>query len=95
MHKRIDKNQGEIVKALRKMGCSVWITSEHGKGAPDLAVGIDRKNYFFELKDGSKCLSAQELTPCEKKFHDEWKGQICIINSIEAAVAFVNTVRYL
>jgi Holliday junction resolvase len=89
MHKRIDKNQNQIVKVLRHLGASVAITSMTGNGFPDLVIGIGKKNYLIELKSSDKA----QLTDCEKKFHDEWKGQICIINNINEVVDFIKLIR--
>jgi hypothetical protein len=88
--KRIDANQNEIVKALRNMGASVWITSALGQGAPDFVVGLRSLNILVELKDGKKRPSQRKLTPSEERFHNEWKGRIEIITSMEEAIALVN-----
>ena len=87
--KRIDGNQNEIVKALRKFGATVCILSEVGKGCPDLLIGYQDMNYLFELKDGSKCPSKRRLTDAERRFHEEWMGQVAIINSIDEALNFL------
>lgn len=79
--KRVDANQREIVAWLRKKGASVLIMSNLGKGAPDIAVGINGKTYLFEIKDGSKPPSAQELTEHEQMFFDSWKGHVAILRS--------------
>jgi hypothetical protein len=39
--KRIDRNQPEIVKAIRKAGASVGHTHAVGKGFPDIVVGTE------------------------------------------------------
>lgn len=39
--KRVDRNQPEIVKAVRKAGASVGHTHEIGKGFPDIVIGCD------------------------------------------------------
>ncbi len=80
---RVDDNQAEVVAALRRFGCSVLCLHQIGKGAPDLAVGIGGKNFFFELKDGKKVKSARRLTDDETDFHAEWRGQIAVACSIE------------
>lgn len=82
---RIDANQNEIVNAARGVGCSVWITSAMGAGAPDLVIGCPRtfQNFMVEVKDGSLSPSRRALTPDEAKFHRDWRGQICIIESVE------------
>ena len=90
--KRTDHNQTEIVALLRKMGASVWITSALGKGAPDFVVGIRSVNLLVECKDGSKCASRRNLTPHEADFHANWKGQICIIESMDEAIALINRI---
>lgn len=87
MPKRVDANQVEIVKILRKFGCSVLILSSVGKGCPDILAGFKGQNYLIEIKDGKKPPSARKLTEHEQKFHDEWKGQVCIINSALDALA--------
>lgn len=91
--KRTDSNQTEIVDALRKCGCSVYITSNVGKGFTDIVFGLCGINFLGEIKDGKKPPSARKLTPEEKKFHEEWKGQVCILESVEQAIAFVNSVK--
>lgn len=89
MRKQIDRNQPSIVKELRKLGCSVAITSILGKGFPDIVVGRAGKNYLLEIKDGDKPPSARELTPDEKEFHSNWQGQITVINNIEEAIKII------
>ena len=91
--KRTDSNQTEIVNALRKCGCSVYITSMVGNGFTDIVFGFCGLNFLGEIKDGKKPPSARKLTIDEKKFHEEWKGQVCILESVEQAIAFVNSVR--
>ena len=88
---RVDANQAVIVAALRKLGATVLHLHQLGKGAPDLAVGYEGRNYFLELKDGSKPPSARKLTPDEAKFHAEWRGQVAVIESVDEAIAFVQT----
>ena len=75
------------------MGCSVWITSSCGQGAPDLVIAIGKRNLLIELKDGSKPPSQRKLTPAEAKFHDEWKGELYIINNEDEAIELVNRIR--
>lgn len=94
---RTDANQSKIVKAVRNLGASVWITS-HARTGVDCVWGITcqsgmRVNVMVEIKDGNKPMSAQKLTVAEEKFHDEWKGQICIVRSVEQAVDLVNRIK--
>jgi Holliday junction resolvase len=83
---RIDANQNEIVTMLRKMGYSVAITSDCGKGFPDIVVGRSERNYLFEIKDGNKPPSAQKLTEAEQNFCDNWKGQYNVITCLDDAI---------
>lgn len=82
---RVDDNQKSIVKFLREKGATVTPTSSMGRGFPDLVVGYKGKNILLELKDGKKPLSAQALTPEQRLWHLEWKGQQAIVNSADAA----------
>lgn len=82
---RVDDNQKAVVKFLRDKGVSVSVTSSTGRGFPDLVCGYRGKNILLEIKDGNKPLSAQVLTPEQKLWHYEWKGQIAVVNSPEMA----------
>ncbi len=87
---RVDANQPEIVKALRDIGATVLILSMVGQGSGDILVGYRDKNHYFEIKDGDKPPSKRRLTPMEVKFHENWKGQIDIILSIDEAIKAVS-----
>jgi len=80
---RVDANQKQIVTKLRNIGCSVLHTHQLGKGAPDIIIGYNYKNYLVEIKDGNKSISQQKLTPDEAKFKREWRGTYLVINSFE------------
>lgn len=95
--RRIDVNQPTIVKHFRKLGCSVAILSEVGKGIPDILVSRLRSNLppwtaLIEIKDGSKPPSARKLTPDEQDFHNKWQGELYIIESIEQVDALVDKI---
>ena len=91
--KRVDANQKEIIATVREMGVSVLILSEVGRGCPDILLGLFGQNHLVEIKDGQKPPSARKLTSDEQKFFDTWKGQVCIISSVEEAIALVNRIR--
>jgi|TARA_R110000823_G_scaffold188054_5_gene320198 Holliday junction resolvase len=80
---RVDANQKKIVSQLRETGCSVLHTHQLGKGAPDIIVGYNLKNYLVEIKDGDKPIGQQKLTPDEVKFQSEWKGNYYVVNSFD------------
>lgn len=90
---KVDANQSEVVKTLRSLGCSVHPTHMVGAGFPDLVVGIGGVNILVEVKDGSKVPSARKLTQDEIEWHTAWRGQVCIVESIEDAVELVNSIR--
>ena len=87
---RIDANQNEIVAALRGIpGCKVAITSALGHGFPDIVVGWMSNNYLIEIKDSDKPPSKRRLTPDEKKFHEQWAGQIDIAETFEDCLRII------
>lgn len=60
-----DKNQLEIVKALRKIP-GVTVRTE----MDDLLVGYKKRNYWFELKESPK----SNVQPSQYKLLKEWTG---------------------
>ncbi len=87
---KVDRNQPEIVEALRRAGCSVQSLASIGKGCPDLIVGRDGQNFLIEVKDGAKVPSARKLTEDEKRWHENWSGQVSIIEDIDQALQLVS-----
>lgn len=83
---RVDANQEEIIKALRGAYASVQPIHTVGAGVPDLLVGYRGKNFLFEIKDGNKYKSHQKLTPHQEKWHEEWRGQVVVVNSVRDAL---------
>lgn len=92
MPKRVDANQAEIVEALRAVGCSVAITSDLGKGFVDIVVGRAGANFLMEIKDGRKSKSKRKLTPAEREFHQAWRGQVCVVKSVDDALRIVGVI---
>lgn len=90
--RRVDANQAEITKALRKIGATVQPLHTVGRGCPDLLVGFRQKNFLFEVKDGAKPPSARELTPDEKEWIAGWRGPVHIVTSALEAVNFLQSV---
>lgn len=87
--KRVDANQPGIVRALREVGASVTPAHEMGKGFPDLVIGHNGHTYLAEVKDGSKPPSRRKLTPDEQRWHEAWRGQVAIIETIEDALKLI------
>lgn len=90
---KIDANQPEIVKALRKIGCTVEILSAVGKGCPDIIVGFRNVNVFMEIKDGAKPKSARKLTPDQVKWHEQWQGAVYVVESVDEAISVINSLK--
>lgn len=88
--RRVDANQPAIVAALRKIGFSVAITSGAGDGFPDIVVGRNHRNWLIEIKDENKPPSHRVLTPEQDKFHDEWRGQVDVVKSVDEAINLVS-----
>lgn len=86
---KCDRNQPEVVKALRAVGCSVEFLHRIGSGVPDLLVGHKGSNILMELKDSQKPPSARQLTDDEKQWHAAWRGQVCVVSNISEALAAV------
>jgi hypothetical protein len=88
MPKRADGNQREIVKTFRMLGYTVAHTHTVGKGFPDIVVGRNQVNYLIEIKDGSLPPSRRKLTDDEQYWHDNWLGQVAVIESIDDVQRF-------
>jgi hypothetical protein len=68
------------------MGATVFSMADLGSGKPDIAVGWRNHNYFFEIKDGNQSPSKRRLTNDEKDFHDNWQGQVDVVETTEEAL---------
>ena len=77
---RSDLNQPDIIHALKKIGCTVDVIGE----PVDLLVGYRKKNFLIECKSPKG-----KLTPPQKKFFAEWKGQVRKARSAEEAIKLV------
>lgn len=93
MPKKVDANQKEVVKVFRQLGCSVQHLHMVGSGCPDIVVGYRGANYLIEIKDGDKSPSRRKLTPDEQEWHDEWKGHVCVVESLHDIQDFLTQIR--
>ena len=79
----MDKNQSDIVKALRDVGASVTLLHAVGGGVPDLLVGYRQENYLLEVKDVKG-----RVNPLQSKWHLEWRGHAFVVRTpVEALYA--------
>lgn len=83
MPKRIDANQPQIVADLRKLGFLVAVTSDLGRGFPDIVVGDRGRVFLCEVKNPEERWS---LTEKETTFHELWQGMVHVIESTEDAL---------
>lgn len=82
----MDLNQKLIVEAVRKYCPSnkvtIQVTSGVGKGFPDLAVGVNGENQYWEIKSpGGK------LTPDQVKWHAAWAGNVKVVTTVWEALS--------
>jgi len=93
--KRTDDNQFDIVRDLAKMGLSVRSTAMVGSGFVDIVVGDPetKHNFLFEIKNPAKKPSARRLSPAEQAFHEIWRGQVDVIETVHDAMDVINTFR--
>jgi hypothetical protein len=92
---RVDANHGAIVSALRKVGCSVLDLSRLAHGTPDVLIYSPRMCAYVlvEIKDGAKAPSKRKLTEAQIKFHNEWRGPVVVVESVDEALALFGGVR--
>lgn len=83
--KNVDKNQAEIVHALRQVGATVVLMHEAGEGIPDLLVGYRGETYLVEIKSKSGKLNERQ-----QLWHSLWTGKpVRIVRSIEEALSAI------
>lgn len=92
---KVDANHGEIVSALRKMGCFVHSTAAAGNGFPDIAVAFRGRWHLIEIKDGNKPPSARKLTRHQEQFQAEVNGRAPtpVATCVDEAIAIVTEVK--
>lgn len=91
---KVDRNQAEIVAALRSAGCSVQCLHAVGGGVPDLLVSRQTRAPFsrgallflLEVKDGTKPPSARKLTEDQADWHRNWPVSVvtCVADALRA-----------
>lgn len=80
---KVDANQSIVIGAFRRLGCTVQPLHMVGMGCPDALVGFKGRNYMVEIKDGEKVPSARKLTEPEAEWHRDWRGHVCIVESLD------------
>jgi hypothetical protein len=90
---RVDANQKVIVDACRDVGATVQHLHQLGQGVPDILVGYRGINYLVEIKDGDKPPSERRLTGDEQKWHDLWRGQVAVVESIDDTLRLIGAIK--
>ena len=81
--KKVDKNQKDVVKALRDYGATVFLLHMVGGGIPDLMVCIANQTILMEVKDGKD----KKLTPQQITLFAGWQGgPLHRVNSVQEAL---------
>lgn len=88
---KVDANQADIVKALRKAGASVLSLSMLGHGVPDLLVGRQGGNpgmWLMEVKGPNG-----KPTKHQVKFIDAWPHPVHIVRTADEALRLVGALN--
>jgi Holliday junction resolvase len=83
---KADKNQKEIVAALRKMGCTVESLHRVGGGVPDLLVGFHGRNYLVECK-----MPGKPLNELQKDWISSWRGMVYQVSTLDQVRILVDS----
>ena len=88
--KKVDKNQKDVVKALRDNGADVYLLHMVGGGIPDLLCLYQGHTLLLEVKHGAD----KRLTPAQIKLFANWKGgHLYRVNSSEEAVEVLKSLK--
>lgn len=77
---RVDKNQAEIVAALKAVGWSVELTHRLGDDFPDLIVARNKRTVLLEVKSEDGTLSDGQMD-----FINRWRGEVYVVRSVSDA----------
>ena len=81
--KKVDKNQKDVVKALRDYGAQVFLLHTVGGGIPDLLVCYADQTILMEVKDGDD----KKLTPQQITLFANWMGgPLHRVNSVQESL---------
>ena len=78
-NKKVDANQAELCKYIRSLGASICYLHSVGGGCPDILVGYDGENHFWEIK----AVKRGKLNELQVKFHNGWVGKVEVIKTVE------------
>lgn len=85
---RVDANQSEVVKAMRKVGAVVTPLHRVGQGVSDLLVSWRQRWFVMEVKTANG-----SLTPDQVRWIGEQRAPVVVVSSPIEAVQFLQDVR--
>lgn len=83
--RKVDRNQPEIVRALRAIGVIVWVISE----PVDLMISYRGRTGAIEVKDGALPPSERKLTPQQEDFFATDRGFHRVVTCVDEALLAV------
>jgi hypothetical protein len=90
---KVDENQREIVATLEVHGFTVKSLAAVGDGVPDLLFAQHGENYLAEVKNGKRSPSKRRLTPDQNVFHEKWRGNIHIFESVDDVLLAIDKIK--
>ena len=91
--RKVDGNQKEIIDGLRDVGATVFPLYHVGGGLTDLLVGYREKNFLLEIKNPNQPPSKRKLTKDQIEFHEKWRGQKTIVETIREALIAIGALK--
>jgi hypothetical protein len=88
---KVDRNQPEIVSALRKVGADVVSLAAVGDGIPDLLVGYSRRD-GADRGEGRHEAAERAAADLDDQigWHAAWRGGRCVVaSSVAEALAAI------
>ena len=86
--RRVDENQADIVKAIRKLGAEVTPLFRVGQGVSDLLVSWRQKWFVIECKTDTG-----ELNKDQKDWIGKQRAAVVVVTSPMQAVQFLMDVK--
>ncbi len=85
--RRVDRNQGDLIRALRKLGVSIQPLHTIGQGCPDVLAGFRGTTVLLEIKDGEKAPSRRKTTKDQDEWISKWRGApVHIVRTLDEAL---------
>ena len=81
----VDGNHGEIVAALRAVGCFVQSLAAVGEGCPDLLVIRAGRLWLLEVKDPRQKPSDRRLRQSQVEWHAKAGGVVHVVLTVDDA----------